>query len=184
MIEAKSLAIVFFLSVLFNLKKCNNSKRDFIIWTSSKKLTREDFEGTKPDSSNASAGASVKLRVNYDIRETSTSFDVRCVFFKKESWFVYRDPGEHILLHEQGHFDIGEIFARELRKNLAEAVARTPIISPGRLDSIYKIHAKALDGMQVLYDNETNHSLIIDKQERWNLQIRKTLDSLNAYNAR
>ena len=184
MIEAKSLVIVFFLSLLFNLKKCNNSKQDFIIWTSSKKLTREDFEGTQPDSSNASAGASVKLRVNYIIKEKSTSFDVRCVFFKKESWFVYSDPGEHILLHEQGHFDIGEIFARRLRKDLYEAVKYTPIISPRRLDSLYKAHAKALDGMQVLYDGETNHSLIIDKQERWNFQIRKTLDSLNTYGAR
>jgi hypothetical protein len=184
MIEAKSLAIVFFLSVLFNLKKCNNSKQDFIIWTSSKKLTREDFEGTKPDSSNASAGASVKLRVNYIIKETSTSFDVRCVFFKKESWLVYSDPGEHILLHEQGHFDIGEIFARKLRKDLSEAVKHTPIISPKKLDSIYKAHAKALDGIQLLYDDETNHSSIIDKQERWNLKIRKTLDSLNTYSAR
>ena len=184
MIESKSLAIVFFLSLLFNLKKCNNSKQDFIIWTSSKKLTREDFEGTRPDSSNASAGASVKLRVTYVTKETSTSFDVRCIFFKKESWFVYSDPGEHILLHEQGHFDIGEIFARRLRKDLYEAVKYTPIISPRRLDSLYKAHAKALDGMQVLYDGETNHSLIIDKQERWNLQIRKTLDSLNAYGAR
>jgi len=102
MIEATIAGDCLFSKCLFNLKKCNNSKQEFIIWTSSKKLSRKDFEGTKPK----------------------------------------------------------------------------------RLDSIYKAHAKALDGMQVLYDDETNHSSIIDKQESWNLQIRKTLDSLNTYSAR
>ena len=75
MIETKSLIIVFLLGVLFDSKKCNNSKNDFIIWTSSRKLMRKDFEGTKPDSSNASAGASIRLRLNYVIKGMSTSFD-------------------------------------------------------------------------------------------------------------
>ena len=102
------------------------SKNDFIIWTSSRKLMRKDFEGTKPDSSNASAGASIRLRLNYVIKGMSTSFDARCLFFKKESWYVYSDTRRLILLHEQGHFDIGEIVARKLRKDLSESVKKTP----------------------------------------------------------
>jgi hypothetical protein len=183
MIETKSLIIVFLLGVLFDSKKCNTSKNDFIIWTNSRKLKREDFEGTKPDSSNASAGAAIRLRLNYVIKGMSTSFDVRCLFFKKESWYVYSDTRRLILLHEQGHFDIGEIVARNLRKDLSEAVKKTPVISPRRIDSISRVHTKALVDMQDLYDNETNHSLIIDEQERWNQQIRKMLDSLDTYSA-
>jgi len=184
MIETKSLIIVFLLGVLFDSKKCNNSKNDFIIWTSSRKLMRKDFEGTKPDSSNASAGASIRLRLNYVIKGMSTSFDARCLFFKKESWYVYSDTRRLILLHEQGHFDIGEIVARKLRKDLSEAVKKTSVISPRRIDSIYHIHAKVLDDMQGLYDAETNHSLIIDEQERWNLKIRQMLDSLDTDSAK
>jgi hypothetical protein len=181
MFETK-LFITVLIGTLLDLKNCNSSKNDVIIWTDSKKLMREDFKGTKPDNSNASAGASVKLRLNYAIKAT-TSFDVRCVFFKKESWYVYSGTRRIILLHEQGHFDIGEIFARKLRKDLAEVLKKTPIISPRRIDSIYHVHAKALDDMQILYDSETDHSLIFDKQERWNLEIRKMLDSLSTYRA-
>ena len=188
MIATKSLMIVFLLGVLFGSKKCNTSKNDFIIWTNSRKLIQEDFEGPKPDSSNASAGAAIRLRLNYVIKGMSTSFDVRCLLVKKESWFVYSDTRSLIvsliLSHEQGHFDIGEIFARKLRKDLSEAVKKTPVISPRRIDSIYHIHAKALDDMQRLYDAETDHSLIIDEQERWNLQIRQMLDNLDAYSAK
>lgn len=97
---------------------------------------------------------------------------------------MFIPTGEHILLHQQGHFDSGKIFARKLRKDLAEAVKYTPIVSPRRLDSIYKATAKALDGMPVLYDDENNHALIIDKQERWNLQILKILDSFDTYSVR
>jgi len=33
-------------------------------------------------------------------------------------------------------------------------------------------------------DAETNHSLIIDEQERWNLKIRQMLDSLDTDSAK
>lgn len=68
------------------------------------------------------------------------------------------------MLHEEGHFDIGEIFARRLRKDLSATLRRTPVISPRRIDSIVHVHSKALDDMQKLYDNETNHSLVFDEQ--------------------
>src|SRR4051812_40689663 len=83
---------------------------DTIHWKSTYELKWSDFQGA-PDASSKFA-AITKVTVKYSLKYTDTSYSyvVECLFNKKLSW-VIDTTDLSILEHENGHFDIAEIFA-------------------------------------------------------------------------
>jgi hypothetical protein len=92
--------------------------QDVIAWDSATKLTWADFAGTADRSSpyNAVTISGILFKINPNSDGYSDS--IIAVFYRAESWVKGRS--ESALIHEQGHFDISEIFARKLRKRLRE----------------------------------------------------------------
>lgn len=72
----------------------------------------------------------------------------------------------HVLKHEQGHYDLARIAARELNAMLA-GFNYNPKRSVWQADSMYRSVNTRLRQLQVVYDRETNHSRIYDQQSRW-----------------
>jgi len=85
-----------------------------------------------------------------------------------------------LLEHEQGHFDLCEVYVRQLRKQLLAANLKAfNLIKDG--NAIYKqVYAAYLD-RQELYERETNHGLDRAGQVKWNKSISDELSTLEAY---
>jgi hypothetical protein len=131
--------------------------QDVIAWDSATKLTWADFAGTADRSSpyNAVTISGILFKINPNSDGYSDS--IIAVFYRAESWVKGRS--ESALIHEQGHFDISEIFARKLR-NEAESER---------------------DAMENLYDKDTKHSIDAVRQAYWNGRIGRELKALEEF---
>ena len=143
---------------LFALSVSGRSfSQDVIAWDSATKLTWADFAGTADRSSpyNAVTISGILFKINPNSDGYSDS--IIAVFYRAESWVKGRS--ESALIHEQGHFDISEIFARKLR-NEAESER---------------------DAMENLYDKDTKHSIDAVRQAYWNGRIGRELKALEEF---
>src|SRR6476661_1168751 len=91
---------------------------EFIPWTFSRRLEWEDFLCAPKNYSDAVASTSTSLGIAYQVEDGQLTYSISCNFSKHKSWGLLKT--EYILAHEQGHFDITEIFARKLYKALSE----------------------------------------------------------------
>lgn len=149
-------------------------------WDASKKLTWADFKGPIPFGAVAAAttasGISYEYSANLIHHEVKLDFTVTAFFYPNESWYKPKVCDEHILQHEQLHFDISEVFARRMRMKLRNTSFTENVKSEIR--KIYKEILQELDELQDKYDWETNFSRNKEAQARWNAQIKEALERL------
>ena len=112
--------IIFLLCVFFYCKSdaqpCN---RDTIIWRASYRLKADDFTGTPILDSKFGAITRAGICCNSTYgTDTSLYFTVTCIFYKNISWINPSELDSNLIEHEQGHFDIAEIFSRKLEQRL------------------------------------------------------------------
>ena len=81
-------------------------------------------------------------------------------------------------MHEQGHFDITEIYARKLDNALRE-YNFNPKRFKTDLDEIYKDIMEEKEELQNQYDLETDYSRNKEKQTEWLKKIQKELAKYN-----
>jgi len=81
-------------------------------------------------------------------------------------------------MHEQGHFDITEIYARKLDNALRE-YNFNPKRFKTDLDEIYKDIMEEKEELQNQYDLETDYSRSKEKQAEWLKKIQKELAKYN-----
>lgn len=100
--------------------------------------------------------------------------------FLKESVLQLREEAiAYLLHHEQGHFDISEIYAREGAKLL-----RTTRLFKDYRQQVYSLMQslfKQAEAWQTLYDEETRNGQDANQQRNWNEKIKDRLKSLEAY---
>lgn len=75
-----------------------------------------------------------------------------------------------LLSHEQGHVDIGEAFALELKTKVA-STCFDPLRYKIQADSILRSMNKRYDALQMQYDMETANMMNRDMQARWKKKI-------------
>ena len=151
---------------------------DMLNWSASKKLTWSDYKASPNPYSDAAASTTTYLTISYNISSTDFSYKIESRFSKTRSWGLHKTP--YILSHEQGHFDIAEIFARKLHKKMTEY----RFDKKGYEKDLKKIYQDILDEkreMQDDYDKETNHSINKEKQEEWLNKIAKLLEAYADY---
>jgi len=165
--------VIFFLSYSFSYSQNDNSnkgKSNFISWTKDRKLKVSDFKIIKKKlKENDYTGMTyTDIQYNYKITKDSIFVTIRCVFNTRLSWLNSTDTNQYGLKHEQGHFDIGEIMAREMRRDFYESY------NPNKAFNVYATlkkfrlkYVKKLNKLNLQYDNETNHSVNKIKQLEW-----------------
>jgi hypothetical protein len=168
--------MVIFLFALFAAER--SLTQDVIVWDSATQLTWADFAGKVDAKSPFDAATTSGMRYQLKSSSEGVTDSVVAVFYPAESWV--RRHTENGLIHEQGHFDITEIFARKLRKRLQEFVPRRGDL-PHQLNLLYNETENERDAMEQLYDRETNHSVDAVRQARWNLRIRNELKELGEF---
>ena len=171
------LFIVFFQAMLFAQEPVRQQHR---------KLTLEDFKGPADERSGFLARTYTVISMRYSSPFPCAS-DKTKVQLKVEtgnrvsekSWMrIDRIKNKaliaDLLSHEQGHADIGEAFAIELKKTIAETcfdANRYKI----QADSILRAMNKRYDALQMQYDTETSNMMNREMQARWKQKIKAML---------
>jgi hypothetical protein len=155
-----------------------------IAWSSTRKLTWDDFKGSPKSISNNNVAATTYCGFSFESNRvtmfkkvkiyTKTTFDC------KLSW-VRPDQKERadLLEHEQTHFDLCEVYARILRKKIEEK--KLTVFNLNEANSLFKeVYGSYLE-RQELYEQETNYGLDRQKQIEWTIKVGQELNELNPY---
>lgn len=157
----------------------SNKKDDvYIDWSAEKRLTWEDFQAEPVRKTDAAALTATHLGFSYSVTSNRVSYNIICRFDKTKSWGLVKN--DWILKHEQGHFDIAEIFARKLYKAVSSYKFNSRSFQKD-LDAIYKKVVEEKEEFQHAYDEETNYSRNKRKQEEWLDRIVVELDQLESH---
>ncbi len=151
---------------------------ELLEWSSERKLSWSDYKGKPNPLSDAAASTTTYLSIEYNISSSSFGYKIKSRFSKNWSWGLHKS--DYILSHEQGHFDIAEIFARKLHKKMSEYSFNKRTYQQD-LKKIYEEVTDEKEQMQNDYDRETRHSINKEKQAEWLKKIERMLEDLKAY---
>lgn len=148
-----------------------------IIWNENHKLIWNDFEGTPNSDSPFAASTNTGIQFGYSYTSTAGKIDleytVESFFNKDDSWYFPHLVNDHILSHEQNHFDISELHARKLRKQLSQKRFTKNI--KNEIHVIYSQVEEERKEMQRKFDSETEHSQNFKKEAEWTKHIANQL---------
>jgi hypothetical protein len=152
--------------------------QDSIPWNSAYHLKWEDFQGKPEPNSEFGAISRCAIKYSLTVKENTYNYKVDCEFHTKISWT--KDFDSVGLRHEQGHFNIAELFARKLRKRFS-----TYKFNPSKImqdfRNLFELNNKERLKMDNLYDQETDFSRNRPKQFYWNKKILIELKKYQAY---
>lgn len=167
-----------YFTLLFLLLYCSSpNSESFIRWKSTNQLRWSQFKGNPDPKSSFYAFA--YSGVNYEFEwvdyhtHLNISWNVFSYFNSDSSWVKDNKESDFLLKHEQGHFDITELYARKLNSKFSNFTFT--LNYDHEFDSIFQTITKEKDIEQHLYDSLTDHSRNLKQQVKWNTYIEKTL---------
>lgn len=169
------------------------SRAGDIEWAPEERLRSEDFRGAVDPAASpervAMTAASLSWGYGYGLQRGDgrcfyriTNIDVQAIFNRQESWIRPGHETHRVLEHEQGHFDITQLFKLKLEamtrdligvrrtcegasveeaSDFAEREARRAVSAIA--DKIWSEHVAA----QKTYDGQTHHGTVPDIQAAW-----------------
>lgn len=156
-----------------------------IEWTATRRLTWEDFKGKPKIISNTNVAAQTYCGFSLESNRVTVFKKVK-IFIKNTfdcnlSW-VRQDQmsRDDLLEHEQVHFDLSQVYARHLRKNLVEKNLTVNNLTTGT-NSVFKDVYNAYLERQEMFETETNYGLDREKQKLWAKKIVEELTELNSW---
>lgn len=168
--------VFLFLVVFYNERLYS---QDTIYWKNNRKLTFYDFQASPPENSKFEAISFLKIFNKTLSDQSDYILTLNAIFICHNSWFKEK-TSTFLLMHEQGHFDIAEIFARKARKLLGtKSYTLSNILT--EYNRITKNVYRDYDIMQAQYDEETAYSKNKYCQEWWNKYIEEQLKELQQY---
>ena len=169
-----------------------------IFWSSDKLLSWEDFQGVVDvtHKHQALSGTNLAHRTNFDPIQKSSKIKLRINWIKMDasfipsrSWVRPQHKTNELLKHEQGHFDIAKLMAREIEEklnqkfkgkmfssnylSLEEADKDPKHILTKLIKKETKIIEKHIVFSHDKYDAETNHGKIKEKQIEYDERFKK-----------
>ena len=156
-----------------------------IEWTANRKLTWEDFKGTPKTVTNVNTAALTYCGFGFQTNRVTmfnkTKIFTLNTFTTNLSWVrpdqKYRTD---LLEHEQGHFDLCEIYTRQLRKRLEEKKLTAFNLNTDANVIFKEVYAWYLE-RQEQYEKETEYGLDRKNQIEWTIIISKELNELSIY---
>ena len=155
--------LLLFLLPSFSLFGQNNEE-ELLEWSATRRLNWSDYKARPNPNSDAVATTTTVLAVEYNFNNRQFGYSIKSRFSKTRSWGSHKT--DYILSHEQGHFDIAEVFARKLNKNLSEYTFNKKTYQKD-LKKIYEDITEEKEETQNDYDKETKHSINKNKQAEW-----------------
>ena len=149
-----------------------------IPWSDARKLSWDDFKASPDPRSGNAALTSSTINIEFGYDEEGLQYSIRCTFDKTRSWVRIRN--NEVLAHEQGHFDIAEIYARKLSKAMHDYRFQPKTVSKD-VNEIYDSMMNQHKLAQNQYDKETDYSRNRTSQELWLKKIQQQLNEVKAF---
>lgn len=151
---------------------------NIIPWKESRKLTWDDFKASPDQSSKYKALTESIINISIAGKGQEATIQVVANFDKNTSWVKERTSD--LLKHEQGHFDIVELWARKFKQKLKGKTYNVKTFQK-ELNELYGEMNRESKSMQIEYDRSTEHSVNTKEQEKWNKKIAADLKSLSEF---
>jgi hypothetical protein len=158
----------------------HDRNEEIITWQEGRALTWNDFRGV-PEKRNSVASTYYNINTSVTNHKDYCTVGVTAIFFPTLSWKQKDRDDKIILIHEQRHFDISELFARKLRKRIKGEKFKSFAELESRIEVFYEQNDKAMEACQEEYDRQTDHSRNGLKQREWNRRIEQALNALKDY---
>jgi hypothetical protein len=174
----KKAAVCFLLAFQAAISLGQIASRDLLEWNEFYRLSWEDFQGERSESSIGDAGTFVSIKAKPYVVKNTVMYDVYAYFNRNKSWAS--DRSAELLEHEQLHFDIAELYARKIRKRISE-LKRRGVNDVKRYNDEIKTLLEASNMDDVQYDLETLHGALPKKQLLWKTKVKKELEELDDF---
>ena len=183
-IHATNVLLVPVNNISNNNRAVNTASVPGFQWSEEHKLSWDDFNGpVKAETGEAAAathcGIGFKTARSDDAKKLEII--VYNTFYVNKSWVRPDAKIASILDHEQGHFDLCELYTRMLRKRMNEVNITSGDMRPV-LEHIYFDVKNEYENRQQAYEQETIHGTDIPKQKRWQKIIAMELNPGNENN--
>lgn len=156
--------------------------QDTLYWTNGDQLEWEYFKKSPPERTDFRALATVGISGSFiEYNDLYCAVSIRSYFVTNKSWVKKRTAA--LLKHEQGHYDIAEIYSRKFREEVSGITYEYLDNVDALFKEIYNKYISEMYLMQELYDNETNFSRDQIKQQEWNKTINDELKSLSHFSS-
>jgi hypothetical protein len=148
-------------------------------WSAARRLTWSDFQGSPPAEGLEVAKSAYTLYYVWRCRGEVLEFRAIAGFRPRQSWvkaIVLHDTTQRrtILGHEQTHFDLAEVHARNMRRAF-EGLAAPCRKTDAELSALARRLAQGEKAEQRRYDAETNHGLLAAQQAAWSAVVARRL---------
>jgi hypothetical protein len=152
---------------------------DKLTWSETRRLTWDDFKGNPEVANTHHALTAANLAVDAGCANSKITYDVKCVFLPEESWSKNKNSAA-LLKHEQLHFDLTEVHARLLRKNLKTLGNDCSNL---KINLSAKVSAAFTEwkAEQNMFDESSNHGLNKEQEIIWEKNINQRLIELQNY---
>jgi hypothetical protein len=140
-------------------------------------LRFNDFKGKPAKSGTLLATSVLQFQFKFHFFDDIFWYELRTSFLKKESWASIGDSS--LMVHEQLHFDLMEVYSRILKKQFQEFTNMQ--VNDSIVRKTYKVIENQCKADQELFDEQTGHGINSLATKEWTYKIRKMLDSLDAY---
>lgn len=153
------------------------SAQDKFSWDENRRLAWDDFQ-SKDIPVSSKAAATTFCGISYLLNSSTKKFTARQVkiesfFVPSKSWAHIDHKTDFVLMHEQSHFDIAELFARRFRKLISDKIMDAKILQNyyTRIYDDYKDY-------QQDYETVTSHGRIREKQLEYTEEINAEIEEL------
>nr|WP_321228625.1 hypothetical protein [uncultured Psychroserpens sp.] len=150
-----------------------------ISWSDSKKLSWADFKGEAERDTDVVAVTASGITFSFSVSQSNGEYvdfnaEVHAHFYPEKSWYLKDKGDDHILAHEQLHFDITELQVRQLRYKISRVKVSKRIKQ--ELRDLHEQANKNLAIMQNTYDTQSNNSINKEQQAIWSKFVKTELD--------
>ena len=160
-------------------ESANSSNEKEFSWSKDRKLNWTDFRGVIPSDAHERTAATTACGIGFETNTISTKnndlyIKVFNFFYADQSWARPGEIDNDVLAHEQGHFDLCELYTRKLRERMSSVKVDVHTLKP-ILSRIYEQLQREYVARQHAYEAETAHGINIPEQKRWQEQLEKEL---------
>jgi hypothetical protein len=157
-------------------------------WSATRRLTWSDFRARPPAGRTEAAVTATSLIWGFHCTGQTFTFQTVAVFLPDQSWVdptvsIQLGSGMGTLRHEQTHFDLTEVFVRQMRQFFA-ALARPCDSTVQQLTDLGDRFVREESDAQRQYDKATANGRAASAQSRWDADVNRRLDTLAPYAAR
>lgn len=141
-------------------------------------ISWSDFtpQPSRPHGADEDAFTKVRFHHSYNYARngnvvTVTDATVDITMVTQQCWVVSGKTTNDLLQHEQGHFDITALGAKQFYNALLSITARSIRDMETSISQAHEKYQQKIDRANIRYDSQTNHSQNVKLQQQWDQSI-------------